>query len=196
MVARVQFHLGFQTLWHGSVEEAEERLELALTAADGLGDSWLRTQSLVYLTILHRLLGKGDKVAAHLPQLVETLKVTDYPMYVGVSEAQAAWLHYEAGEWWEAKAKAEEALATWEVTSYPFQWLAHWVLVAVALRLERLPEAVEAAEAMLAPDQRQMAREIGALLEAAVAAWEAGDEEGAREALGRAVEVAGKHGYL
>jgi len=196
LIARSQFHLGFQLLWHGNVDEAEGRIRKALAMGEELGDSWLQTQSLVYLTILFRLLGKRSGVAVYLPQLVETLNRISYPMYVGVSEANRAWLHYRAGQWQEAQAEAEAALATWSVTSYPFQWLAHWVLLALALKQKRLPDAVEAGRAMLAPGQRQLPAAVAAALEAAVAAWDAGEVEAAREKLGRAVDGAGERGYL
>lgn len=196
LVARQQFHLGFVLLWHGSLDEADEMLGKALAAAEALGDMWLQDQCLAYLTILYRLQGRRKAVEAYLPRLDSVARRVAYDNYVGVSEAQAAWLDYLDGAWEKARGQAEAALEKWTGTTYPLRWLAHLPLLAIGVAQERLPGAVESARAMLDPGEQRLPGEVEAVLEAAVGAWEEGDEEGVREALWRAVEVAEQHGYL
>ena len=196
LIARQQFHLGFHLLWHGDLDEAEGMLRKALEGAEALGNSWLQTQSLVYSTIVHRLQGDHVQVAAYLPHLVEISQRIGHSMYTGVGAAQAAWLHYRAGEWQEARARAAAALEEWDGSDYPLQWLAHWPLLAVALKTDGLPDAVDAARSMLDTGQQKLPDVVEEALQTAVAAWEDGDHEKAREAFGRAIAAARERGYL
>ncbi len=196
LIARQHFHLGFHLLWHGSLHGAEDMLQQALATAKELGDSWSQDQSLVYLTILYRFQGNIAQVVAHLPQLVEISRRVGNSMYIGVSQANTAWLHYHAGEWRQVQAQAEKAVASWSGTSYPFQWLAHWLLLALALRQNRLPDAIAAARAMLDSKQQQLPDEVDEVLGAAAAAWEACDETAAQSSLATAVKLAQQYGYL
>ena len=168
----------------------------ALVDAKELGDSWLQNQCLVYLTILFRLQGNSAGVETHLSQLVEISQQVGNSMYIGVSQANTAWLHYRAGEWQQALIQAEAAIASWVDTMYPFQWLAYWPLLATALWFDRPADAIAAARAMLDSEQQQLPDEVNEVLDLAVAAWEAGDEAPARLHLERAAELAAQHGYL
>ena len=196
LIARQQFHLGFVSLWCGKLDEAQEMLHEALKAAEAQGDSWLQNQAMVYLTIVYRFQGARAKAEDLLPQLVEVSRLTGNSMYGGVAQANTAWLHFRAGDWRQAKTQAEMALASWEQTSYPFQWLAQWVLLAVALQHNWLADAVSAASAMLDQKQMKLVDEVEIALETAVAAWESEDEDAACKRLESAVKLAGRHGYL
>ncbi len=195
LIARQQFHLGFHMLWHGSLDGAEEMLQQALAAAIELGDSWLQDQCLVYLTILYRLQGNIDQVRAHLSYLGKISRQVGYDSYIGVSQANRAWLQYRAREWQQALNQAEAAVAKWDSTAYPLQWLAYWPLLAIALRQKRLPDAIAAAQAMLDTEQQRL-DEVEAVLGAAVAAWQSNDEATAQSHLVTAVELAAQSGYL
>ncbi len=196
LLARQQFHLGFHLLWHGDLDDAEKMLRHALTTAEELGDSWLQNQCLVYLTILYRFQGNIAQVAAHLPHLVEISRQIGNSIYTGVSQANGAWLHFRAGDWPQARDQAGAALTSWAKVLYPFQWLAHWPLLAISLRQNRLPDAIAAARAMLDPGQQQLPHEVDTVLGTAVAAWDAGDETAVRTHLATAVELAAHYGYL
>lgn len=196
LVARQQFHLGFHLLWHNDLENAENLLRQGQKAAEAIGDYWLQNQCLVYLTIAYRLQGKKAQVASLLPQLVEVSQHVGYVMYVGVSQATRAWLHFRAAEWQEARAQAEAALESWAGSTYPFQWLAHWLLLDTALREDRVQDALPAARAMIDDSQQKLPDDIEAALEAAIAAWESGEEDAVRGVLERAAEQARRLGYL
>ena len=196
LIARGQFHLGFQLLWRGDLKNAEKVLQKAAALAEALGDAWLHNQNLTYLIILYRLQGKVDRVAALLPNQEEISRRLQYDNYIGVNRANSAWLHYHAGKWMHARSQAETALASWSATKYPMQWLAHWILLAMALLEERHDDSASSALALLDINQQQLPDEIDDALAAAVSAWEAGEETTARAFLETAVELAEQHGYL
>jgi hypothetical protein len=196
LIARQQFHHGFQLLWYGNLSEAEAYLQQSLSGAEALGDFWLQDQCLVYMTIMYRLQGKITQVAVQLPHLIEISQAVGYSNYIGVAQANAAWLHYHAGEWQPAQTQAETAEANLINTTYPFQWVVHWLLLALALRQDRLPDAIAAARAMLHVKQQKLPDEVEAALETAVSAHEANDEMTARDCLKTAVDLAIHYGYL
>jgi tetratricopeptide (TPR) repeat protein len=195
LIARQRFHLGFSLLWHGDLDDAVAVLQKSLATAKELGDSWLQNQCLVYLTIPYRLQGNISQVMVLQPDLIEISRQVGNKTYIGVSLANAAWLHYRAGEWRQAQAQAEAAVATWDSTMYPFQWLALWILLAVALQRDRLPDAIDVARAMLDSEQQQQ-EGVHVFLEKAVAAWEANDQSTSQIRLATAVELASQHSYV
>ncbi len=196
LIARHQFDLGFHFLWQGNLNGAEEMLQQSLASAKEFGNSWLRNLCLVYLTVLYRFQGDSAQIVAYLSPLVEISHQVGTGMYIGVSQANIAWLHYRAGEWQAAQKQAETAVSSWAKTMYPFQWLAHWLLLAIARRQNRLPEAIAAARAMLDVKQQKLPDEVEAALVTAVSAWEADDEVTVRDGLETAVALAAQHGYL
>jgi tetratricopeptide (TPR) repeat protein len=196
LIARSQFQSGFLLLWHGDLNDAAAMLRQAMTTAAELGDPWLHIQCQVYQLILDRFQGNTIQVAAHLPEVLESSQELGYVNYVGVGEANSAWLYYRAGEWQQAQAQAQAALASWAKTRYPFQWLAHWPLLTLFLRQNQPLDAIVQARAMLDPGQQQMPDDVHDVLETAVAAWEASTESAAQSQLQAAVELASQRGYI
>ncbi len=196
LIARQQFHQGFDLLWHGDWDEADAPLLRALGTAQDLGDFWLQDQCLAYLTILYRLRDDTVQVEAQLPRLVEVAHSVGYPNYIGVAQANAAWLAYRAGEWRQAQAQAEAAVASWADGTYPFRWLAYWLLLALALAQNRLADAVDSARAMIDVNQQKLPDKMDDLLGTAVSAWDADDEVVTRDCLETAVALVTQHGYL
>jgi DNA-binding SARP family transcriptional activator/tetratricopeptide (TPR) repeat protein len=147
------FELGFNLLWHGDLVNAETALQKMLVMAERLGDRWSQTQCLVYLTVLYRLSGEETQVGVYLPQLAEAGQTVGSPFYMAATQANTAWLHYRNGQFPSAQEEAQAALSTWDNSPYPFQWLAYWILLAITLEQEALPDAIKAARAMLDPSQ-------------------------------------------
>jgi hypothetical protein len=113
-----------------------------------------------------------------------------------ILQANKAWLHFRNGEQETAYEQAQAAMSTWEVTPYPFFWLALWILLAVALQENHLSDAVAAAQGMLDPAQMKLPDDAEHKLGAAVRFWEAGDTDSTRNHLTQAVALAEEHGYL
>ncbi|GIK40907.1 MAG: transcriptional activator [Chloroflexota bacterium] len=190
------FGLGFNLLWHGDLAGAEAVLQETLALAGKLGDQWSQTQCLVYLTILYRLRGDTTQVGAYLPRLVEAGQTVGTPFYMAVSQANTAWLHHRNGQFLSAQKEALAALSTWDNSPYPFQWLAYWIVLAMALKQESLSEAIEAARAMLAPTQQKLPDDVTEALEMASQTWESDNGDIIQERLRQVVELAGQYGYL
>jgi hypothetical protein len=71
-------------------------------------------------------------------------------------------------------------------------WLALWPLVADLVRRDELTEAVSFARALLDPPQQPLPNPIATTVEMALAAWDRGESDNARDGLERALEFARK----
>ncbi|HEY6406056.1 MAG TPA: hypothetical protein VIY29_01175, partial [Ktedonobacteraceae bacterium] len=77
-----------------------------------------------------------------------------------------------------------------------FQWAGLWPLIGVILAQEKTEEATNYVRMLLDPTQQPPPVQLSALLEAALRAWDAGQQEEARDLLHQAVPPAEKIGYL
>lgn len=195
-IAHARFGLGFNLLWHGDLSGAEVALGEALAQAGNLNDPWSQTQCLVYLTVLYRLQGDTARMELHLPRLAAAGQTAGSPFYQAVFQANTAWLHYRRGHLLVAQAEAQAARTTWVNSPYPFQWLAQWIALAVALEQGTLADAVEAARALLDPRQQQLPDDVAQLLDLAVKALQSSADATAQAHLRRAVQLALGYGYL
>jgi DNA-binding SARP family transcriptional activator len=196
LVARHQYYVGFTHWTRGDLDEAVEEIEKALITAEEYGDSWLQNQCLAHLNILYRMQGNTNQVEAQLPRLIEVSQSVGYNYYIGIAQANAAWLHFRAKAWLQAREQAETAMATWAGLHFPFEWLSRWILLALALRQNRLADAIVHTAAVLDLKQQKPPDEIDDVLVTAVSAYEANDEVTARDGLETAIALATQHGYL
>jgi predicted ATPase len=192
----MRFNKAFMTLLQGHPDSARDMLPQVLETAEALGDAFVTAQCLAYLAVTDRLLGNSAQVAAWLPQLEDVCRHIGYRVYLGVAQANAAWVHYRAADWQRAQAATMQALQSWEDTAYPFRWQAYWILLALALRDNNLADGAGAARAMLDQKQQKLPDEMDRALAAAIATWDARQESAAREHLQTAVGLAAQHGYL
>ncbi len=195
-IARHRFELGFNLLWHGDLAGAAQALKETLAMAEKFGDYWSQTQCLVYLTTLYRLQGDVTQMSVYLPQLAEVGQTVESPFYMAASQANSAWLCYRSGQFPAAQEKAQAALSTWKNSPYPFQWLAYWIILAINLKQQAWPEAIDAARAMLDPSQQKLPEDVSAVLEMAVQTWESGDTDTIEPRITQAVKIAHDYGYL
>jgi hypothetical protein len=191
------FALGFSLLWHGDLDEAAAELTYALSLAEEIGRIYVQNQALSYLMIVYRL---GDDVAAVRAGQDHHLDLSQRignPNYIGVAQANQAWLHYREGLVDSARRQAQTALATWgEEPFYPFQWLAQWLILAVTLEHGQISQAVEAAGAMLHSAQQRLPDDVTENLKRAVHKWDEGQEESTRRALWQSMKLAQELGYF
>lgn len=195
-IAHLRFGLGFNLLWHGDLNGTEPVLHAALTQAQQLNDQWRQMQCLAYLTILHRLQGDVAGVELRLSQLEATGQSLEIPFYQAVLHANHAWLQHRNGRFHLAQQEALTALALWKDHPYPFQWLAQWVVLAVALRQGALADAVQAACDMLDPKQQRLPDDVADALKMAVQTTESLPTEATKDHLLQAMELARGCGYL
>ena len=78
----------------------------------------------------------------------------------------------------------------------PFDWMAAWPLLAMALDSQRVAQAAEYARRMLPPPQQSLQEPLRTLVDGAIQAWENGQPAETEELLSRAVRAAADLGYL
>lgn len=191
-----EFGLGFGHLWAGLLPKANEYLLQALAEAEAMAYLPLQDQCLAYLVVARRLAGDVDRARLYHARSSEVAKRVGAPYYLGVAEANQAWLHFLDDQYDLAEASAQKALQRWQDHVYPFQWLARWPLLAINLARNELTAAVESAAAMLMPVQQRLPDDVTGALERAFQAGEAGKLGTTRRALEQALTLARDHNYL
>ena len=195
-LAYMEFGLGFGYLWAGQRDQAGEHLRLSLAKAEAMAYLPLQDQCLAYLTIASRLAGDVAQARLYQARSAEVAQLVGTPYYLGVAEANQAWLHYLDKQWDLATASARKALERWQAFVYPFHWLAHWPILAINLARDDLAGAVDSAAAMLDPGQQRLPDDVNDALERAVQAWESGKPDTSRRALEQVLILARDRGYL
>lgn len=195
-IASAHFGYAFVLLWHGDLSKAHDHFTEGVSLAKKHAYGLLQVQCLTYLIILYRLQGQIVLVKDLWPTAHEVAMQVGFPTYIGSSFANRAWLNYRGRQWRAAKGDASAALENWGNTPYPFQWLAHWVLLAVALHDNELGAAMDACNGMLDPVQQYLSDDVMHALEQATNLWRAQDAIAARIALQDAVQLAQTQGYI
>ncbi|XXF76534.1 AAA family ATPase [Myxococcaceae bacterium GXIMD 01537] len=185
-------------LFHGDLVDAEEHALASLAEAERVGDVTLQSRCLTYLTVLHRLRRDVEATREFAERTHAVAQAAGMKDYVGAAEANFAWAAWRGGDLPGTERAGEGALALWRPLSlvYPFQWMAHWPLLAVDLEHERVPEAMEHARAMLDTRQQRPPEALAELLTPAVTAWEQSAPDAALTHLLRACDTARQLGHL
>ncbi len=142
-IPAAQFGVGFALLWSGDPQGAMEPLEIALHLAERTGDVSLQARCLTYLTIAHRQCMQMEETRRDAARSLEVATAAQMPEYVAMAKANQAWLAWRAGDLASVQELGQAALELWHQlpaghASAPFQWLARWPLIAVALRTDQL----------------------------------------------------------
>jgi hypothetical protein len=111
-------------------------------------------------------------------------------------QSLGAWLAYREGDLSTAEITARDAEKIWQQLAVPFEWLARWVLLAMALDKDNLEEAVLQARIMTTPPQALLADAVNEALETAVSLWNNGEAAATKEALVQAKQLAEEANYL
>jgi class 3 adenylate cyclase/tetratricopeptide (TPR) repeat protein/DNA-binding XRE family transcriptional regulator len=194
----VVFVLGFSLLWHGDLDEATEVLRESLADAERRGDVSVQSRALTYLMVAMRKRGDVDGVREAIPSVIERAQEASLPEYEAMAIANRAWVAWRSADQETSAADAQAALEKWEKlpVRYPFEWMALWPLLAMALASQRIEQAAECARRMLPAPQQPLQEPVRALVDSAVHAWEDGQPAETEELLRRAVRAAADLGYL
>jgi tetratricopeptide (TPR) repeat protein len=192
------FDLGFVLLWHGDLDEATVVLRESLAEAERRGDVTVRSRALTYLMVAGRKRGDVEEVCHAVSPVIEAAREASLPEYEAMAIANRAWVAWRSGDKETATADAQAALQTWESlpARYPFDWMALWPLIAIAVGSQQIEQAADYARRLLAPPQQPLQQPARTLAEDAVHARDAGQLAQAEELLHRAVRAAGDLGYL
>ena len=197
LIANTRFSLGFQSLWNLKFEQAVRVLVDTLAQVEEMGALLLFNRVITYLIISLRFLGDETQVKKYLDKATVTLKKEGTALYEGTAKANYAWLAYRSDQLNEATGLADEAIDFWGDIDYPFQWLATWILLAIALQRNDLETAVEYASAIIKPGQQRMPETIADHLQSAVNRWSKEEErEEVESSLNDALALARGNHYL
>jgi predicted ATPase len=196
--AFMRFSLGFALLWVARYDEAEAEFASALTMAKRIGDVTTEIRCLNYVAVAYRKRGLVEAAADTAEATVEVARRSGMLEYVGQATATLAWVAWRQGDLDRAKHLAADA---WETMRSAWQmsvlaWMPLWPLLGVAVLERRLDDAVELGRELVDSTRQPLPAELKGTLCGAVAAWERGDSDGARESLERAMELAAVDGYL
>jgi len=194
----IRFVLGFVHLWRGHFSDAIEHKSAALRMAERVGDRVVQTRCLTYLCVAHRCAHHVEEARICGDQALDLATKIGMTEYVAMVKANFAWIAWREGMWTEAQMSAREALDLWHGMEdpYGFDWMALWPLIAIALRENKMGDAIEGAKALFGPNQHPFAPELTGITRNAIAQWENGETELARTDLASAIEVAQRIGQL
>jgi DNA-binding SARP family transcriptional activator len=120
------------------------------------------------------------------------------PEYTAMANANLAWVAWREGNLTEAAAAGRAALELWDSlpARYPFDWLAVWPMIAVALEQDDIGEAISLLRELESPTQQPVPANLRPPIERALWAWEQDDQDAAHACLKIAVQTASELGYL
>lgn len=193
-----RFMLALALLFHGALDEAEERLRATIPMVERAGELTLLSRLWAYLLLLQRRRGSTSEVRSLAPRCRAVAEAANMTEYVGAVHAHLGWLALHDGDLSEAKSLAEAAITLWSglTLANPLQWMARMPLLVVALREARLTDAVAEARAVLAPLQHKLPDPLRAALTRGIDAWDVDGNESAHAYLSDAVVVAERSGFL
>lgn len=197
--ALMQFGLAASLLFHDALGEAKIEMIEGVRLAKRVGDVALLSRALTYLAIIYRREGgQAADVGRCAAESLAVAQAGNMIEYIGTARANQAWLASLRNDTAEVETNGRAATELWNKLSlvYPFQWAALLPLLSVELAGGRIAEAVERARSLVKPTQQRLPEALAATLEESTGAWERADEDGARAALTRSVELAQQAGYL
>jgi len=196
--ALAQFALGFNHLWRGELDGAEEYMQAALKLAERIGDVVVQSRCLTYLTVLYRKRGQIEEVQRYISRALDVATAGNMLEYISTAKANLAWVKWYVGNLSEAQENGRIALEMWQQAPlvYPFKWTALWPLISVAHSQHQVSEAVDYARNLLEPTQQRLPDALTALLEDTIESLEGGETEAAYTYLTQAIELAQELGWF
>ncbi len=156
-IALAAFLLGFNLLWYGALDEAAEVMAVALRASERVGDATLRARCVTYTSVIYRRrreVGPARKWAQDTLSMARAGSMLDY---VGVAEANLAWVAWHDGDCAATDAHARAAIDAWNRLPanfrYPLTWMARLPLIAALVNAAQFSEGLDEARALLADKQ-------------------------------------------
>jgi DNA-binding SARP family transcriptional activator/predicted ATPase len=196
LIASKHFGMGFNLLWYWDRQEAIAHLDQALSLAEKLGATFIQNQALAYLAITYRLDDNREMVSQLARRGLALSEEESHPNYQGVALANLAWLAYRQGDLERAQRLAEKALPMWGYAGYPMEWLAEFVLAAIAMHHGQLRRAQKHLAAIIHPSQQRLPEVLETRLKIAANSNGKVDSVPVREAIQQALETASRLGYL
>ncbi len=187
--------LGIGLVCADQFDEAEEQLRQALRLGEHTGNAWVQNNGLTFLSLVFRRRGQVEEMRRLLTQ-ARSLGVAPYNR---ILTGHAAWVAWREDNLPLAERSGRESVQqehSWQIRPNPFLWTGRWPLIGVALVKGQTAAAIDEARLLFDPTQQPPPEPLGALLEAALRAWDTGAEAQARTLLQQAIPLAEHMGYL
>jgi DNA-binding SARP family transcriptional activator/tetratricopeptide (TPR) repeat protein len=199
-IPAAQYGVGFSLLWNSEPEAAIEPMRTALHLAEQTGDVSLQARCLAYLAIAQRQCNRREETRQYAKRGFEVAQLAYMPEYMAMARANQAWIAWPH-EPHTSQKLADEALEFWRQlpvghASSPFQWLALWPLIGVALNENRLALAIDHARALLDPSQQRLPEALVSCLEQVIRSWDGGDLDTVQTLLQQSIRLAQQMHYL
>jgi eukaryotic-like serine/threonine-protein kinase len=170
-LANARFTCSFVLLMRGLDVEAEPLFLDAIDSAKRVDDATLRIRSQAYHLVNQRRLGRLDATEEQAERLLLEAKERSMLDYVGVANANLAWVALRREALEQVEQCALMAIATWERLKpyvYPFQWLARFPLAVYFQQRGRMDEALGQLGSLLVAPQQQLPDELHLAIEQAL----------------------------
>lgn len=187
--------LGVCHLDRGDAVAAERFLTEGCEHARRAGAIPQLIQGLHWLATTRRQQDQVEEVRTISTETLELATLAANETYITMSRMNLAWVALREGRLEEARSLAQSALERTH-PQLPFRGLGEWPMLSLAMRQDRLEDAVQHARNILAPTQRILPAEMSQPLAAAIAAWDTGDREAARQQLSELATLAERAGYF
>jgi class 3 adenylate cyclase/tetratricopeptide (TPR) repeat protein len=182
------FILGFTYLWRGDFGEAEANLLEGLTMAERTGNQEQLVLMPCYLVTLYRFRQDTERAQELLPRALQAAQEAKIPTYIGLSMANQGWIYLQQGDLEQAESELKAAQAYFP-PNYPLYSIYAFPLIAIFLPRSQLKDAIELARKVIHPLQRKLPEPLEATLQAAIQAFEAGDQPTAAAQLEHSIQL-------
>jgi DNA-binding SARP family transcriptional activator/tetratricopeptide (TPR) repeat protein len=200
-IPSAQFQIGFAHLWHGKPRDAIKPILAALQLAEETDDISLQARCVSYLTVAFRQCDQVEETRRYAEQSLDVTTRAQMPEYIAMARANQAWLAWRADNLGLCQEFCRLAVENWHQlppnhASAPFQWLARFLLIGVALYQEKYSWAIDEARLILDPSQQRLPQELESPLTQAAQCWEAGKHHTAQTLLHESIVLARQLHYL
>lgn len=189
----LSFVLGLALLQSGQFDEAEQRLEQAIHVGEQMGVIWLQVRCLTFLPFIYRRRGQVEQVRNTLSRAQAIGAVQHNRILIG----QCAWLAWRDGNLSDAETYGRESIEEKQQQDVnAFSWVGIWPLLGIALKQEKIADAISYIRLLLAPAQQPPPDNLKTMLETAIQAWDTDKHEEVEYLLSQIVPLAEQMGYL
>jgi hypothetical protein len=194
LIGFAHFVLGNRLLWSGHFDEAEEEMREAMKAAEQIGSVRLLTRCLAFLPFVFRRRGQVEEVRGVITRALAVPEARN----IAIIKGHQAWIEWRDGNLVETELYGRASLEDrqGDQRANAFHWVGLWPLIGAALVQEKIAEAMDYVRMLLDPTQQQPPEQLSVLLEEALRAWDAREQQEARSLLEQVAPLAREMGYL
>jgi len=194
LIGFAHFILGNGLMFSNQLDEAEEQMRTAMNLAEQIGSTPLLVRCLTFLPIILRRRGQVEEVRGVITRALAMPEARN----IAIIKGNRAWIAWRDGNMVEAEAYGRASLEERQdrQPANAFRWVGLWPLIGVMLAQEKIAEAMNYAGMLLDATQQSPPEQLSVLLESALRAWKAGQQQEAYVLLQQAISLAENMDYL